>query len=187
MFKFLEKIRESIFGERTAIEISDKIIRNKKLNDNEKLSAILEAYGKYYKFKHDDAVDLMTWELYYEDFMIDGKFKHQLRFDKFYKSCEEEINYAYAVSFMRQINFLKNIDYSKCSASEIAVVKSALGLNDTYDKKFNYEMFYVDKTIRDCVNGKNDSLVDLIIKDYDAKHPALEPVKLKNNDDGRDF
>jgi len=187
MFKFLEKIREAIFGERTAIELGDKIIRNKKLSDNEKLSAILEAYGKYYKFKHDDAVDLMTWEMYYEDFMIEGKYKHQLRFDKFYKSCEEEINYANSVSFMRQINFLKNIDYSKCSASEMAVVKAAIGLNATYDKEFDYEGFYVDREIRESASAKNDSLIDLIIKDYDAKHPAVEAVKTKADDDGRDI
>ena len=36
---------------------------------------ILSHYGKYYKEKHADAVDMATWELHYEDFMIDEKTK----------------------------------------------------------------------------------------------------------------
>ena len=83
MWKIFEKIRETIFGERDAIELGNLTLKNKKLTPNEKLTKILTDYGKYYKYKHDDAVDLMTWELHYEDFMIDGKVKHKLRFENF--------------------------------------------------------------------------------------------------------
>lgn len=188
MFNIFEKIRESIFGERTPIELGDKILKNKKLTDNEKLSAIIDAYGHYYKFKHENEVDLATWELHYEDFMIDEKYKHQLRFEKYYKMCEEDINYANIVSITRQLDALKNVDYAKCKKTELEIVKATIGLKATYDDNFDYEGFYYNGELRNGVSQKNKTVVDLIIEDYDAKHPAKEEVKkVKEDDDGRDM
>ena len=154
MLKIFEKIRTSIFGERDAIELGKLTLKNKKLTDNQKLTQILTDYGKYYKYKHADAVDLMTWELHYEDFMIDEKTKHQLRFERFYKACDEQINYANTVCLVRQLSSLKALDYTKCTPGEIDILRSAKLLTKTYNEEFDYEGFYTKVSIRDSVSEK---------------------------------
>ena len=174
MWKIFEKLRESIFGERDAIELGKLTLKNKKLNDNQKLTQILKDYGKYYKYKHDDAVDLMTWELHYEDFMIDGKTKHKLRFERFYKDCEEQLNYANTVGLVGQVGQLKNIDYTKCSPTEIEILKDINLLSKTYTNDFDYEGFYTKGSVRESVNEKNTTLAGKLISNYNAIEKAQD-------------
>lgn len=168
MWKIFEKIRESIFGERDAIELGKLTLKNKNLTDNQKLTQILHDYGKYYKEKHADAVDLMTWELHYEDFMIDGKTKHQLRFERFYKDCEEQLNYANTVGLVGQVTTLKGIDIDKCTKTELDILMSVKELSKTYTNDFDYEGFYTKGSVRESVNDKNTTLAEKLITNYEA-------------------
>lgn len=168
MWKIFEKIRETIFGERDAIELGNLTLKNKKLTPNEKLTKILTDYGKYYKYKHDDAVDLMTWELHYEDFMIDGKVKHKLRFEKFYDACEDQINYVNTVALVRQIKALTDVDYSKCTKTELAVVECAVDLSKVYTNDYDYEGFYVNREQREESAEKNETIIDRVKANYES-------------------
>ena len=174
MWKVFEKIREAILGERDAIELGRQTLKNKKLSDNQKLTKILHDYGKYFKEKHADAVDLMTWELHYEDFMIDGKTKHQLRFERFYKDCDEQLTYANTVGLVRQITSLQNVDVSKCSPTELNILKGAKILTGTYNNNFDYEGFYTRSSVRESVTGKNSTMSEMLVANYNIVKKSLD-------------
>lgn len=167
MVKILEKLKESIFGKRSVTKLGDLTLKNKKLTDNQKLKEILFIYGKYYKDKHVASVNMSTWELHYEDFMIDEKTKDKLLFDSFYRSTEEEINFTNMVCLTQQINSLKNINVEKCTKTELEILHGIKDLSQVYTQDFDYEEFYFSFLNRSEIKDQNNSMINKILTNYE--------------------
>lgn len=160
-------IKTALFGEPEVEEICNKIARNKKLNEYEKLSKIFATYIKYFNTKYIYDVNFAVFEKYYEYFVLpNGKkdddkyakvFNHTMRF---YTMCHMETLYNFYVSFWDKTNnslfseehkqLAKNLEYFG------QLEKLIYNRNELYNKEPKVtEAFNLinDKILKDCTNG----------------------------------
>lgn len=170
MVNIFEKIRYSIFGERSITSICDKIVKDKKLDDNTKFCTILDKYCEYYvtkKFDRDVVEE--TYEIYFEKFMVTNTVRHELKFKSYINKVERETNYFIAVSIVKQVKALKDINEDNLTVKQKNLLSTIkLLAENIYTQNFDYERMYYDFDFAKRLDEKNKILIDLI-KDYDAE------------------
>lgn len=177
MIKILEKIRYSLFGERSITEKGDMICKNKKMTDTQKFTQLLDEYSNYLnssKFNQD--VTMEVYELYYEKFMINNV-KHQLRYDNIKKEVVKEHNYLICTQIVRHFSTLKKIDKTSLNYKQIKLYDYLqMFAKKLYTPNFDYEKFYMDREHRDKINSVNIRLIDAIT-DYNSEKNKQQEEK----------
>lgn len=169
MIKILEKIRYSLFGERSITEKGDLICKNKKMTDTQKFTQLLDEYSNYLNSNNfDKDVTMEVYELYYEEFMINDV-KHQLKYDNIKKEVVKEHNYLICTQIVRQFSSLKNIDKDLLNDKQIKMYNNLqMFANQLYTPSFDYAKFYLNGEYKDTINSVNIRLIDAIT-DYNAE------------------
>ena len=177
MIKPLGKIREFFVGGRYITEVCDKIVKNKKLSKTERLNLILNSYSDFYNSgKFDSNVEFVTYEEYYEYFMLDGE-EHLVRYNNAKRRVEEEKNYLISVVLTKQIETL-DLDIADCTPKQVEIIRSTRSLrNKLYTKDFPYERFYIDKEIRQRVVEGDSNLISQL-KAYNKKQEEIQTIML---------
>lgn len=177
MIKPLEKIRELLVGERYVTEVCNKIVKNKKLTKTEKLNLILNSYSDFYNSgKFDSNVEFVTYQEYYEYFMLDGQ-EHLARYNNVKRRVEEEKNYLITVVLTKQIETL-DLNISDCAPKQVEIIKATQSLRkNLYTKNFPYERFYIDQELREKVVEASQDLISQL-KAYNKKQQEIQAIML---------
>ena len=177
MIKPLEKIRELFVGERDVTEICSKIVKNKKLSKMDKLNSILNSYSNFYNSgEFDSNVEFVTYQEYYEYFMLDGQ-EHLARYNRAKRLAEAEKNYLISVALTQQIETL-GLNISECTPKQVEIIKSTQSLRKhLYTKDFPYERFYIDKEMREKVVEASQDLISQL-KAYNKKQQEIQAIML---------
>ena len=177
MIKPLEKIRELLVGERDVTEICNKIVKNKKLSKMDKLNSILNSYSNFYNSgKFDSNVEFVTYQEYYEYFMLDGQ-EHLVRYNNAKRLVEEEKNYLISVVLTKQIETL-DLNIADCTPKQVEIIKATQSLRkNLYTINFPYERFYFDKEIRQRVVEGDSNLISQL-KAYNKRQEEIQAIML---------
>ena len=173
-------IKTALFGEPEIEEICNKIAKNKKLTDHEKLTQIFDNYIKYFNTKYVYDVNFAVFEKYYEYFTLPNGKKDN---EKYAKVFNETMRY-YTLFHMETlykfyVSFINNVDKSRLDEKQQKLVanlelfenleKIIYSQNNLYGKEPKVTKAFDlinDKILKDCTNGlltinfftKNDTL-----------------------------
>lgn len=180
MIKIFEKIRYALLGERTVTEKGNLIIKDKKLSDNQKMLDIFTLYSKYLNSpQFDNDVVMETYEMYYEEFMIDDV-KHPLRYERIKNEVAINQRYLICTQIVRQIAQLKKIDKNLCNNEQLKLLENLKFFADRiYTPQFDYASFYMDKNYREHLDPLNVKLIENI--------KQICPQIVENRDDSQDI
>lgn len=130
------------------------IFKNKKINNEQKVSQLIKEFSVYYKSKLANDVVLCTYELYYERFMIDEKHRHDLVYNKYYQFEYKNLIYLYAVTLNHYFMKLNGkVNLNLLPNDEQTIFKNVLSFtqNCNFNKGFDYTTFYTNESIRDRI------------------------------------
>lgn len=103
------------------------ITKNKKLTNEEKLSAVFKEMQNFFAYKINTEANMATYEMHYESFM-NGDQKDIELFNKFYKSEYENLLYVACLEMFKSTNNLLegNFDWDKLTESNKNMLKATL-------------------------------------------------------------
>ncbi len=160
-------IKTALFGEPEIEEICNKIARDKKLTDHEKLTQIFNNYIKYFNTKYIYDVNFAVFEKYYEYFTSPEGVKDD---EKYQEVFVDTIKY-YTLSHMENlhkfyVSFINNVDKSRLDENQQKLVKNLdffgkleeiiHNQNSLYGKEPKVTQAFDainDKTLKDCTKG----------------------------------
>jgi len=129
-----------------------KTFKNKKITDEQKVSLMIKDFYFYYKNQLNDETAFCTYELYYENFMIDDNHKHNLIYKKYFDYEYYNYMYLYTVELN---NYFKDltVNSSKLSNKEQVIYKQIASLTQTcgFTNGFDYIKFYSNDALRENV------------------------------------
>lgn len=153
-------LKTILFGEPLIDEICKKILRNKKLNNDEKLDIILHKYIKYFNTKYVHDVNLATYEIYYEYFVSDnGKVKRDKYVELFNKTMG-----VYTLVHMENLykfySKLKSANIDKLDFTQKKLIENINKYEQLVDK-FNHEihLYYSHSKIKQALDKANDKIL----------------------------
>lgn len=175
MFKI--KLNEQKLDVKNITKVGKKIIKNKILTPNQKLSLLFKYYSVYYNSDYlDNSAYVETLELYYEKFVINGVHYPTL-YKKYYELSREDINYLNIVVFVQQTVAIKNIDISLCTKMEKDLYQYVCYISKIlFNKQFDYNKYYINRAFREKVNIICWDLVDKI-KKIDTQKNKTDAIK----------
>jgi len=143
-----------------------KIFKNKKISSEQKVSLMINKYAYYFENKLHSDVEMCTKEYYFEKFMIDGKYKHEYMFKKYFNAEYENAIYLHAVTLNQYFVKLENkVDVQKLTTKEQKIFQNIISFSQrcNFHDDFNYAAFYYNEGVREII------LENLKIFEHDFK------------------
>ena len=123
--KLLEKLRHSLFGEKPTGELYKEVLKNKKLNDNEKFEKFVNILGGYLITKQHKYLRMQTFENNFEDFFVNNVLNKEL-YNELYYEFQKEFIVVECIILEDFIIKLKNLNFEELSSSSKAIYKKVL-------------------------------------------------------------
>lgn len=150
-----------------------KIIKIKEMSANEKFSNITKIFSNYCNFQLFNDANLKTFELYYEDFMIDDNTKHEYKYSLCFDSCRKETIYYQYVRLLFNVQKLisQGLDFKKLSATENTFLNNILSIKEKFqlNEDFNFESFYYNEKLADSVSIEIEKLINDLQENFYEK------------------
>ncbi len=155
---FKQSLFKRIFrGQDSESDITKKVVKNSNLSPAKKCIVLIDMYKYYFAQGIESDAKLQAYELYYEQFMINGQ-KDEARFMECYSYSYDDILFFNLVTLTKAIEDIKGqgIDYSELSTTKQKYVQMIQELKENcgFDADFNYPAFYTDQVLRNDISHK---------------------------------
>lgn len=135
---------------------TNKILKNKKLTTNQKVTIIADGFSKYFISQISHDAYMQNLELNYEYFMIkDGEYyiQHNLRYEKCFDIEFENILLVHCIELCNAFNYLikqDDFDFKQLSDNDKLFVKQTFNMQKecNFGAGFDGSLFYLNLDFR---------------------------------------